>query len=138
MFGWGQLRQDHPADWKVMKDNNALQTPPTYEHLKVGKQKETLATEEKVPTPALENFRNAAMENYRSKVVPYLQNTERVKNDKVKQARDSGGNRETDEYNNPISAFDYKTKELWNKAVAKAKDATEKTMKQEKNEATQK
>ena len=136
MFGWGQLRQTHPADWKVMKDNDALQTPPTYEHLKVGKTKETIATEDKVPSKELEDFRNAAMENYRSKVMFYLQNTEKVKNDKAKQARDLNDNKVTDEYNNPINAYDYHIKELWAKAVATAKKATETTMKQEKNTTT--
>jgi hypothetical protein len=138
LFGWGQLRQTHPDDWKVMKDNDALQTPPTSEHIKVGKEKEIIATEDKIPSKELENFRNSAMDEYRKKVIPYLQNTERVKADKIKQARDESGKLITDTYDNPVSKFDNKIKEMWAKARSTAKGQTERTMKQEKTLPTKK
>jgi hypothetical protein len=138
LFGWGKLRQDHPSDWKLMRDNDALQTPPTSEHLKVGKEKEIIATEDQIPTKELETFRNNAMEYYRSRVMPYLQNQDRVKNDKGKQARNESGVLITDADNNPISKFDYHINELWAKARAKAKEQTEKTLEKEKNTPTKK
>jgi hypothetical protein len=121
MFGWGELRSKYPEDWKLMKNNEALQLPRSSQVIVVGKEKIRIGEKSGVPSKELEEFNNTAMDEYRRRVINYLKNTEKVARDKVKLVPDKD-----------ISVFEEKIGEIWTNAIGTAKTKMGKTMREQK------
>ena len=120
LFGWGQIRQAHPDDWKLLKDNEALQIPKSSEELTIGKEKMRIGEKGGVPSKELEDFNNTAMEEYRKRVVNYLGRTESVTRDKARiiPAKE-------------ISVFEEKINTIWSEVLDIAKNKTVKAMREQ-------
>ena len=112
LFGWGQLRSTHPEDWKVMRDNGALQNPITFTKVPVGAKEQRIGTAKGIPTPDLEEINNNAMELYRKLIIPYLSNKEKITKDKKAIVELPAGDK---------SVFDVVVDNLWSKAISTAR-----------------
>jgi hypothetical protein len=121
LFGWGQLRSEHPNDWKILRDNDALQVPKSSEELKLGKEKMRIGSKNGVPSKELEDLNSAAMETYRGLVLKYLQNTETVSKDKTK------FDPQTHKSN-----YEIKIDDMWRASIATARAKAEKKIMAEK------
>jgi hypothetical protein len=119
LFGWGQLRQQNPSDWKLLRDNDALQVPKSSQEITIGKDKIRLGEKGGIPTKELEDFNNIAIEEYRKRIINYLRSPERVKRDKAKTIPDK-----------EISVFEEKISGIWSESLSIAKDKTTRAIKE--------
>jgi hypothetical protein len=124
LFGWGQLRHDHPDDWKFFRDNDALQIPHSSVQLKIGNKSERFGSDNGVPTSELEDFNKHAMGNYRVLMLKYFQDMEQVAKDKATPTVliENGEEHVT-------SAFNIKTRTMWSNASQMAKKQVEEIQK---------
>lgn len=78
LFGWGELRSNYPEDWKIMKDNDALQVSKSTLEVTVNEAKVRIGKEKGIPSKDLEMFNNKTMEYYRKEIIPYLKSNREI------------------------------------------------------------
>jgi hypothetical protein len=107
MFGWGDFRMANPEQWKILKDNNAIQTQPkTIEDTPISDTEMYKFTEEDVVV-----INNRAMELYTKEMIKYINSTE-GKNAKTKVIMTPKGT---------IMEFDFAVDKIWTGARSQAK-----------------
>jgi hypothetical protein len=75
LFGWLDIKKDHPKDWNTMVESNAVPIPESLVEVEIDDKKVRL---DKVQT---EEFNKKAVEYYRQYVIDYLNDKEVVKAD---------------------------------------------------------
>jgi hypothetical protein len=104
LFGWLDVKQEHPSDWKKMVEMNAVPIPQELIEVQVDDKKVRLDEKQ------TDEFNKKAIEYYRSYVIPYLNDESVVKDDKSQVDEETGDN-----------LFNLSIRQYWSDAKTDAK-----------------